>query len=81
MRPGASKVSVLEEFLHGTQKSLGILDNPAIPRHYAEVHVKDFMLRHRRMLGLSDDDFVLLEHLKRMEIQKLHSSGYRWTGL
>jgi len=81
IKPGASKVSVLEEFLHGTQKSLGILDNAAIPRHYAEVHVKDFMLRHRRMLGLSEDDFVLLEHLKLMEIQKLHMSGYRWTGL
>ncbi len=81
IKPQASKVSLLEEFLHGTQKSLGILDNPAIPRQYAEVHVKDFMLRHRRMLGLSGDDIELLEQLKQVEIEKLRLKGYRWTGL
>jgi len=36
---------------------------------------KNFMLRHKRMLGLSEDDFVLFKRRKLIEIQKLHLKG------
>lgn len=50
LRPNPTKEAVLEEFLHGTQDRLGIIDR--LGQQGAETHVKDFMGRHRRLLGL-----------------------------
>jgi hypothetical protein len=65
LRPNPSKAAVLEEFLHGTQQRLGIVDKLG---HYglgsAETHVKDFMIRHQRLLGLSDADVEVLKILR-----------------
>lgn len=64
VRPGPSKAALLEEFLHGTQQRLGIIDN--IGRAASETHVKDFMIRHQNMLGLSAEDVRRLQILKDM---------------
>jgi len=50
LRENPSKAAALEEFLHGTQSRLGIIDRlgPA----GAEAHVESFMLRHKKLLGL-----------------------------
>ncbi|WP_252495516.1 hypothetical protein, partial [Escherichia coli] len=56
---------ILEEFLHGTQEKLGIAEK--LGRYglgSAETHVKDFMIRHKKMLGLSDEDVAILKILK-----------------
>lgn len=53
LRENPSKVALLEEFLHGTQPKLGIIDRLG---HYgmgsAETHVKNFMVRHRKLWEL-----------------------------
>lgn len=57
LRPDPSKAAVLEEFLLGTQHRLGIVDRLGTSGlGSAETHVKDFMIRHQRMLGLGDED-------------------------
>jgi len=58
LQKDARKVEVLEEFLHGTQYAMGIIQSHGIP--YAEIHVKRFMLRHKRWLGISDADAIIL---------------------
>ncbi|MBV9507386.1 MAG: hypothetical protein JO323_20525 [Acidobacteriia bacterium] len=62
LRPNPSKAAVMEEFLHGTQHKLGIIDQlgPA----GAETHVKDFMITHQKLLGLSDEDVARLVQLR-----------------
>ena len=62
LRENPSKAAILEEFLHGTQYKLGIIDD--LGRYNAEAHVKDFMIRHQKMLGLSDKDIEILKRLK-----------------
>jgi hypothetical protein len=64
LRLSPSKAGVLEEFLHGTQTRLGIIDR--LGRAGAESHVKDFMIRHQRMLGLGAEDVRILQILKDM---------------
>ncbi len=55
--------------MHGTQKRLGIVDK--LGSQGAEVHIKDFMIRHSRMLGLDNPaDLRLLEQLKVEEIER-----------
>jgi hypothetical protein len=67
----ASKSALLEEFLHGTQSRLGIV-NRLTPQG-AEVHVKDFMIRHSSLLGLKNSaDMQLLHQLKIEEIERLN---------
>ncbi len=61
LRPNPGKAAVLEEFLHGTQYRLGIVDRLGV--NGAETHVKDFMIRHRRLLGLGDGDVNILRQL------------------
>lgn len=58
LREDVRTIELLEEFLHGTQFRLGLLTdvNPTLP----EIHVKQFMVRHRRLLRLGDDDVRLL---------------------
>ena len=67
LRTNPSKAAVLEEFLHGTQQRLGIVDRLGT-RGFgsAETHVKDFMLRHQRMLGLSTEDVRRIQTLRDM---------------
>jgi hypothetical protein len=54
-------IEVWEEFLHGTQKRCGIIEKLGV--YQAEIHVKKFMLRHRRLIGISDGDVRILEAL------------------
>ena len=71
IREDASKSTLLEEFLHGTQNKLGIV-NRLTPQG-AEVHVKDFMIRHAKFLGLDNPaDLRLLQQLKIEEIERLN---------
>ena len=53
VRPDVRKIEILEEFLHETQNKLGIIEKRG--HHGAEIHVKDFMIRHQKMLGLSNN--------------------------
>lgn len=68
-RMNPSKAALLEEFLHGTQSKAGIIKR--LGRQGAEVHVKEFMIRHRRLLGLSDEDVGILRQLLEIECRKL----------
>jgi hypothetical protein len=64
LRRNPGKAAVLEEFLHGTQQRLGIIDK--LGRDGAERHVKDFMIRHRNLLGLGDEDVEILRKLMEL---------------
>jgi hypothetical protein len=65
LRQNPSKAAVLEEFLHGTQARLGIVDRlGASGFGSAETHVKDFMVRHQSILGLSAEDVRILKILR-----------------
>ena len=56
---------MLEEFLHGTQARLGIVDRLGTSGlGSAETHVKDFMINHQTMLGLSPEDVRILQILR-----------------
>lgn len=68
------KIAVWEEFLHGTQSKHGWFDH--MPVEIAEVRVKDFMLRHPKMLGLVDNDCRVLKQLKYIEFQKAVRRGF-----
>jgi hypothetical protein len=58
LRPNPAKIEVLEEFLHGTQFRIGIIDRLGIQG--SEIHVKEFMLNHNRLLGISEHDMGVL---------------------
>lgn len=62
LRPNPSKAAILEQFLHGTQHQIGIITE--LGRAGAESHVKDFMIRHQRLLGLGDEDIEILKTIK-----------------
>ena len=65
LRENPSKAAVLEEFLHGTQARLGIVDRMGSSGlGSAETHVKDFMMRHQKMLGLGNEDVRILKILR-----------------
>lgn len=61
LQANPSKAAVLEEFLHGTQFRLGIVQRLGVQG--AETHVKSFMIRHSRMLGLGEADVAALRQL------------------
>lgn len=73
LRNQPSKVALLEEFLHGTQHRLGIIAQHG--RQAAEVHVKEFMLRHQRLLGIGPEDAKILEKLLESEKALLKAGG------
>ncbi len=50
LRENPSKAAAMEEFLHGTQDRLGIIDR--LGTEGAEIHVSSFMRRHAKLLGL-----------------------------
>jgi hypothetical protein len=67
LRLNPSKAAVLEEFLHGTQQRLGVVDRLGTSGlGSAETHVKDFMIRHQKMLGLGTEDVRRLQILRDM---------------
>ena len=68
LRPNPGKAAALEEFLHGTQMKTGIVDRLGTPR--AEVHVKDFMIRHSKLLGLNIEDIERLKLLREREANR-----------
>ncbi len=76
LKAKAPKIAALEEFLHGTQKRIPSLANELDV--ILEIEVKDFMIRHRQLLGLSDNDLKVLEVLKQEEIEKASLEGLRW---
>ncbi len=61
LRSEPRKIEVLEEFLHGTQQRMGLIDRLGVEA--AEHHVKRFMIRHRRLMDISDDDVAILENM------------------
>lgn len=81
------KIAALEEFLHGSQAKHGWLE--VMPEEVAEVKVKDFMLRHHKLLGLSENDCSVLKVMKQREIEYAMRRGFtqyeievkRWLGL
>lgn len=68
LRPNPGKAAALEEFLHGTQMKAGVVDRLGVQR--AEVHVKDFMIRHPQLLGLGADDIEALKQLRELEANR-----------
>ena len=66
LRPNPSKAALLEEFLHGTQRRIGLI-NGLDDAPFAEWHVKDFMIRHKRLLGLGDQDVEILKILRNRD--------------
>ena len=68
LRPDARKIEALEEFLHGTQRRLG-LEEMGILR--MEIHVKDFMIRHQTILGISDYDIAIVKKSLKQYIERL----------
>jgi hypothetical protein len=79
IKPNARKITALEEFLHGTQEKLGFFTREAdIPFEISEIHVKDFMIRHSRMLGLETNDLKALQWLKEDAIERAHRAGFIW---
>jgi hypothetical protein len=61
LREEPRTIEIWEEFLHGTQKKCGMIERLGIRE--AEIHVKRFMIRHRRLIGISDGDIRILEAL------------------
>lgn len=76
LKPNARKITALEEFLHGTQTKLGFGDD--IPREIAEIHVKDFMIRHSKLLGLDQNDLKAIKWLKDDAIETARRVGFIW---
>lgn len=79
LKEQASKITVLEEFLHGTQNRLGIIDGKigVSSTNYAEWHVKDFMIRHQKMLGIGAEDVKILMQEREVYLQWLNNSLVR----
>jgi RHS repeat-associated protein len=61
LRENASRLAVFEEFLHGTQQKIGLELGETYSRSYLEWHVRDFMIRHSKLLGLSLNEIQLLK--------------------
>ena len=63
------KIEILEEFLHGIQQKLGIIER--LGNYGSEIHVKDFMIKHQKILGLSNNDIKALIIMKNSYIKGL----------
>jgi hypothetical protein len=61
LRENPRVLEVWEEFLHGTQYRCGLIEKLGVAG--AEIHVKEFMIRHQRLLGLSDNDVAILSRM------------------
>ena len=60
LRPDPRKIEVLEEYLPNVQRKIGLTDKMTPAQ--LEIHVKDFMLRHRKKLGINDADAGWLQN-------------------
>lgn len=69
VRPDVLKIEILEEFFHGTQHKLGIINK--LGNYKSEIHVKGFMIRHQKILGLSNNDIKALIIMKNSHIKGL----------
>lgn len=77
IRRDARHIEILEELLHSMQDRITAkarLNQEALP-HWEpypiyEIHVKDFMIRHRRILKITDED---AEVLRQMIIRQMES--------
>ncbi|MEO1673040.1 MAG: hypothetical protein AAFR77_20070 [Cyanobacteria bacterium J06631_2] len=69
VRPDVLKIEILEEFLHGTQQKLGIIKR--LGNYKSEIHVKEFMIRHQKLLCLSNKDIQALIIMKNSYIKGL----------
>lgn len=74
LRPGTSKIAAFEEYLHCTQFNHGWMG--PIPREILEVKVKDFMIRHAKMIGLEQGDVDYLKLLKEQEFKRALDRGF-----
>ncbi len=63
LRPDARQIEVLEEWLHNVQVQNGIADRLGRGSPAVEDHVHDFMIRHQRLLGISDDDLQIIRRM------------------
>jgi hypothetical protein len=52
--PDPRKIEVLEEYLHNVQDDIGLLEKMTPAQ--LEIHVKHFMVRHQKLLGISEAD-------------------------
>jgi len=67
LRSNPSKAAALEEFLHGTQSRIGVIERLGKSGFgSAETHVKNFMIRHQNMLGLGTEDVQRIQKLRDM---------------
>jgi hypothetical protein len=64
LRSDARRVEVLEEFLHGSQERIGLFTR--LSRVELELHVKDFMIRHHVLLGITADDVEWIRRSRAM---------------
>lgn len=74
LRENPFKIAALEEFLHGSQARHGWL--LSMPDEIAEIKVKDFMLRHQKILGLTPNDCTVLRAMKQKEIDYATKRGF-----
>jgi hypothetical protein len=44
------------------------------------MHVKDFIIRHRKLLGLTENDVTVMNALKQDAVKTLNRLGYTWKG-
>lgn len=62
--------------MHGTQQRFGVITDLGEP--IAEIRVKDFMLRHPRMLGLTENEAKVLQVLRNDAEDYAFRRGYPW---
>lgn len=62
---------MLEEFLHGTQHRLGIVER--LGQMGAEAHGNGFMIRHARLLGLVEEGVAILRVLHSRDLVMLEA--------
>jgi hypothetical protein len=80
LQQDARLIEAWEEYLHGTQKLLGMLDNiDPVSIAKAEIGVKEFMIRHQGMLGITDADAALLKEMMQPYIKTLEQYGIRYN--
>jgi len=68
LRENPSKPALLEEFVHGIQVDVG-MEQSSENLSWREYHAKDFLVRHKDMMGIGAEDVQLLEHLRDRELK------------
>jgi hypothetical protein len=68
-RRDVTHIEALEEFLHHTQGKIPKLADVVDNYPLYELHVKDFMIRHRQLLGISAEDARTLQQMLIRQIE------------